>query len=468
MLRNLSLLLALLVVIYPSAFPSAQEGGQTFSDLEKAALQEIKVTNTPGAVVAVIRNDKIIFVKGFGVSNVESRTPVTPDMLFRIGSATKMFTAATLVTLSEQSRVRLDEPLGKYVNGFNAKVGQMSAHQLLSHTAGINAELSWDGLHDESLFSSTLKARGDDFFIAQPGESFSYSNLGYAFAGLVIQEVGGKPYAEGMRELLFQPLGMNRTTFRPNLAMTYPFSQGYNFDAAARIPVIVRPVVDNVIYRPAGYLWSNAYDLAQFVIAFLNDGKLNGRQVLSPTLIRKLSTPHAEISDLIAEGDTWKYGYGLAIYSFRGVRVVEHGGDAPGFGALIRMVPKHRFAVIILTNNSGVALSRTAERAMELMLPLKAKAESKSEPALPLNSDEIAEVSGVYVNADYKAEIFVKEGRPFFRAFGRVLPITKIGPDRFSAADPHSSESENFVLRRSEDGKVHQMQYALRIFKKVG
>jgi CubicO group peptidase (beta-lactamase class C family) len=467
MLKFLSLLLTLLVVVYPASSSPAQEGKQTFSELEKVALEEIKATNTPGAVVAVIHIDKVVFMKGYGVSNIETRTPVTPEMLFRIGSATKMFTAATLVTLFEEGRGRLDAPLGGYIKGLNARLSRISAHELLSHTAGINAELLWDGPRDESVFSPTLKARDDDFYIAQPGESFSYSNLGYAYAGLVIQEVSGKPYAESMREHLFQPLGMNRTTFRSNLAMTYPLSQGHNFDAASRTQVIVRPVVDNVIYWPAGYLWSNANDLAQFVIAFLNDGKLNGKRVLSPAVVRQLSTPYAEIPDMTTEGSTWKYGYGLTLYNFRGVHVVEHGGDSPGFGALIRMVPEHRFAVIILTNQSGVALTRTAERAMELMLPLKAKAESESGIALPLNNDEIAEMLGIYINADYKAEIIVKEGRPFFRAFGLELPITKTGTDRFSARTPGSPESENFVLRRSKDGKINQMQYALRIFKRV-
>src|SRR5215216_905271 len=104
MLRYLSLLLTPLVVFYPTSSSLAQEGKQTFGELEKAALEEIRVTNTPGAVVAVIRNDKVVFVKGFGVLNVETHAPVTPDVLFRIGSATKTFTAATLVTLFEEGR----------------------------------------------------------------------------------------------------------------------------------------------------------------------------------------------------------------------------------------------------------------------------------------------------------------------------------------------------------------------------
>ena len=468
MLNHLRALSTVLVVICLARCALAQPRRINFGELEATALEEIKATNTPGGVVAVISGDKVIFVKAFGISSIDTRAPVTPDMLFRIGSATKMFTAATLVTLFEQSGTKLNDPIGGYIAGLNAKLSQVSAHQLLSHTAGINAELLWEGPHDESTFSRTLKARDDDYYIAVPGEAFSYSNLGYAFAGLVIQDVSGKPYADCMRDLLFQPLAMKRTTFRSNLAITYPFSQGHNFDAATHTPVIVRPVVDNVIYWPAGYLWSNAADLAQFVIAFLNDGKLEDKQVLSSAMIRKLSTPHAEISDLVSEGDTWKYGYGLTMYTFRGVHVVEHGGDVPGFGSLIRMVPEQRFAVIILTNQSGMQLSRTAEKAMDLILPLKAKIESGLKTALPLSVNEIAEMIGVYVNADYKAEIFVKGGRPFFRAFGFELPITKIGPDRFSASMPQSAASEAFILRRSKDGKVNQLQYALRIFKRVG
>lgn len=108
-----------------------------FSTLEKVALEELREKNTPGAAVAIVSGDRIIYAKGLGVSNIETVAPVTPDLLFRIASTTKMFTAALLVSLAEEGRLNLNEPIGKYVKGLSPKLSRITSHQLLSHTAGL-------------------------------------------------------------------------------------------------------------------------------------------------------------------------------------------------------------------------------------------------------------------------------------------------------------------------------------------
>lgn len=145
-----------LLCVSQSSF--AQQKTINFSELEATVNEELKTTNTPGAAVAVVVNDRVVFAQGFGVSDIETGTNVNPDTLFRIASTTKMLTAAALVTLAEQGRIKLDAPVGKYVQGLSPKISQVTVHQLLSHTAGIRDGASFNGPHDDSA-GTTGKAK---------------------------------------------------------------------------------------------------------------------------------------------------------------------------------------------------------------------------------------------------------------------------------------------------------------------
>src|SRR5262245_65073064 len=124
---------------------------------------------------------------------------------------------------------------------------------------------------------------------------------------------------------------MQSTTLRPTMAMTRPLAQGHDVSGREK-PKVVRPFADNTGNWPAGSIFSSVNDLSRFVIAFMNGGQFEGKQVLSPSLIKQLSSPQAD-----QPGSEWKYGYGLGIGENRGVRMVEHGGARSGYGSLIRM-----------------------------------------------------------------------------------------------------------------------------------
>ena len=239
----------------------------------------------------LVRGDQIIYTKGFGISNVETGAPVTPDMLFRVGSVTKMFTAAVLVSLSEEGKIALDAPVGDFVGGLDVRLSRLTAHQLLSHSAGLIDFAHICCAQDESALATEIHlAKDADYFFTEPGRIFSYSNPSYHIVGYLIQELTGKSYADAMNERLFRPLGMTHTTYRPTTAMTFPLAQGHDAVGAAR-PTIVRPFVNNVGDWPSGYAYTNVTDLARFAIAFMNYGRIDGRQVLSSSLIAALSTP---------------------------------------------------------------------------------------------------------------------------------------------------------------------------------
>jgi CubicO group peptidase (beta-lactamase class C family) len=429
--RSLKLLLLILVSLsFGLRQASAHPGDNDFGELEKVILAELKETGTPGAAVAVIKDGRVIFSKGFGVMSVESGGTITPDTLFRLGSTTKMFTGAAMVTLSEKGRIKLNEPVGKYAKGLSTKLAQLTPHQLISNTAGVGDFSAPPPLNDDSALSSMVRSWKDDVLFGEPGKIYSYSSPGFWLAGYVIEEAGGKPYSDMMDELLFQPLGMRRTTFRPLVAMTYPLALGHAAGADGK-PAIIRPAYNNVAQWPAGSIFSSANDLSRFVLALLSDGRLDEAQVLSPTLFKSLSGKHTLIP---GETDSY-YGYGLLNFEERGVRMVMHGGFSRGYGSMIQMAPEHRFAVIVVTNKSGMTLNKTTTKAKELFLPLKPADADKPKEKLPLTAADLASFTGKYVNGPQTWEILAKDGSLFLKDSDAEYPLTKTSAHKLSFGD---------------------------------
>jgi len=172
--------------------------------------------------------DKMVYAKGFGTTSVEGGSPVTPDTLFRIGSTTKMFTAAAFTVLAGQGKAKFDAKVSSYVPGLPAKIGALTPHQLMSQSSGLrdmNAAVNSD---DDSALALNVAGWKDDAFFSEPDTIYSYSSANFWLTGLIVEKLHGKPYSDSMNELLFQPLGMKRSFMRPREAMTYPLALGHN------------------------------------------------------------------------------------------------------------------------------------------------------------------------------------------------------------------------------------------------
>ena len=475
----MALLWMLVLVAEPSL---AQQPPLNYQVLEKVVLDELKETNTPGAAVAIVSGDRVIYAKGFGISNMETGAPVTPEMLFRTGSIGKMLTSAVLVSLSEEGKIALDAPVGDFVKGLGPRLSKVTAHQLLSHSAGIINYARSCCAQAESALAAQVHGDNDDYyFFTEPGRCFSYSNPSFILAGYIIQELTGKPYADAMNDKLFKPLGMTHTMFRPTMAMTLPLAQGHDATGMVK-PTVVRPAINNVGDWPAGFAFSNVYDLARFTIAFMNGGRIDGKQVLSPSLIGTLSKPYVDVPlswDIPAgffEGA--KYGHGLFIQEHRGVHILHHGGTIGGYGAFLAMGPEHRFAVIIFANRTGAILSKSVEKALELSLPLKPKPPAPRKQAVPMTLAEMGSYTGTYVNGGLTIELIVKNGRLFRKDFypasveegpGREFEtsVTKVGSHRFAFTPPGEPAPTEFVLVPGFDGKIEYLHSALETASKV-
>ncbi len=454
MTMSLTLLMALTLSL------AAQQ--PRYAELERVALAELEETRTPGAVVAIVQGDTIVYQKGFGVSNVETGQTVAPEMLFRIGSMTKMYTAAALVSLAEEGKIDLNAPIGKYLEGLPPRLASVTAHQLMSHTAGLSDGAEMLGKHDESALAEEVRKYKDTMFFTDPGDVFSYANPGFVIAGYLVERLSGEPYSRAIQKRVLGPLNMSRTTFLPSMAMTYPFSVGHvgNTGVAARV---MRPMEDNAQIWPAGFLFSNGPDLARFAIAFMNGGQIDGKPAMSAKLIERLSTPNAPVQSQM-EGS---YGYGLIVRDHRGVRIVEHGGTTASFASDFVMAPTQRVAVIVLANRSS-HLMKTMEKALELMLPLAPKP-ADPEP-LKFTEREIADYVGRYAqdpNSRSPLEL-ARDGEGLALKQGQAqFPLTKIGNDLFTVKLPRFSSPLRMKVLRGKDGKVTYLHNRLRALKRL-
>ena len=454
-LRYLAVLAALVPLLEPARAAQSAKPTFDFSPLEETVRQEMQKAQAPGAAIAIVLGDRVVYSRGFGVASVETNEPVHPDMLFRLGSTTKMFTATALVSLSEKGAIDLHKPIGTYVKGLDPKIAAVTAHQFLSHTSGFIDEAPMFGNSDESALAKEVRSWTDTRFFTEPGRIYSYSNPGFWMAGFLIETLSGKSYADQMDASVFKPLGMTRTTLRPLVAMTYPLAQGH--DATPQGPKVVRPAANNAASWPAGSIFSNVSDLSRFVIAFVNGGKLENQQVLSPTLIATLSAPHAKIP-----GSDASYGYGLELARYRGMDVVRHGGSRSGYGSTIRMVPQHRFGVIVLANRTGAGFGDTAEKAMEIALSLPSPHPTAERRPVALTAAEMDAYVGVYSQGPRAVHIVSHDGQVFLEQQGREAPLLKIADNELQSAN-----GLRIVLVRSSSGTIEYLHMGGRSWKKT-
>lgn len=441
---------------------SAAKGEIDFGRVREAALADIASGAMPGLSVTVVHDGRVAFAEAFGVANVETGAAVTPDTLFQVGSAGKMLTAAAVVQVAAAERRSLDEPIERVVRGLDAAIAELTLHQLLSQTSGLRDMPGEHGEQNEEAHGRFVRSLTAADRLLAPGQTFSYSNIGYSLAGFVAAEAARVGYAELMATRVFQPVGMTGSTIRPAEAMKRPLAMGH-VRGEAGTHRVVRPLANDTRLWPAGYAYSTAGDVARFTIALMDGGRIGNRQVLLADTARRLLMGHTPLPNVFAGGH---YGYGLLLFAFRGVNVAEHAGSMPGYAAVVRMVPERRFAVIALANGEAPPL-RTVEAAMEAVLALTPPAPPPADgPPISMTVEEMSAYAGRYENRG-AFEVAVEKGALVLRQNdGPALPLSKVGPDRFVAEGPNNRRLR-FVLKRAEAGRPAYLHFALWGFRKV-
>ena len=293
-----------------------------------------------GAVL-VADGGKVVFKKGYGMANMEWNVPVQTDTKFRIGSVTKQFTAALILQLVEQGKIKLDGKITDYLTDYRKDTGdRVTIHQLLNHTSGIPSYTSLPVFGAESRNPYEVKAfvkkfaSGDIEF--EPGSKYSYNNSGYFLLGAIIEQVTGKPFATVLRENILDPLGMKDSGFDDDTPLIARRAAGYSKTPEGYENA---PYLEMQLPYAAGSMYSTVEDLFKWEQALYED------KILSAASKKLMFSPGLE-----------KYGYGVVITdqalgnTKEKAAAIFHGGGINGFNSLLTRLIDRRASVIILDN----------------------------------------------------------------------------------------------------------------------
>lgn len=448
-----------------------------FAPAEAAIRAAMEKSGIPGAAVAVVVGDKVVWTKGFGVANAETGAPVTPDTLFQIGSVTKSFTAAAILAAAADGAIALDKPVSTYVSGLTPCVGAPTLAQLLSHTGGIIDEPDEFGPQGEEGLGAYQRTWTNEYCLLPPGRAFSYSNSGFSLAGLALQEVDAKPFADVMKARVLAPLGMTRTTFRPTEAMTWPLAVGHRKSKDGKFEV-VRPLANDARLWPAGTLYSSANEMARLVTALLNDGRVEGKQALPAGIAAKMRTAAVQVPTT-----DQRYGQGM----FLQAEGDGHGGTMTGYVAQYGLEVERRVAIVVITNADNAnpkpiadlvrpaALAAAAVRdtitvdgggtapIVDVVYPaaretatVDAGATTSTTPAL--SPARAGGYVGTYRNPRrFTVEVVQQGDALVLKRFGRDFPMKYVAPGRFSVDLPRGG-TETIAFGLGPEGRADYLQ----------
>lgn len=469
--RALLLVLALLAlgIVVLAAFGRRAEAQVAPADawktrLDSAILAQMAAGNTPGAQVAVVYRGEVVYAKAYGVADIETGRAVSNATLFRIGSVTKMMTGALAAELAEQGKLDLSAPISRYVPSLEGKrVGTVTMHQLLTHTAGWRDNAVFYGRMGEGALGEVMTEVTDTLFFTEPGHLLSYSNPGYSMAGYVIERAGGERYAALMARMILRPSGMPYATFRPLEAMTRDYSQGH-----VGMPngpgQIVRPFTENTAQWAAGFLMASATDVARFASMLMDGGMLEGKRVISENAARRVVTGEAQIP-----GDsTARYAYGVMTARQNGRAVWQHGGSIIGFDAAVTMLPEERFAMVLVDNRTDAPFSGISRIAIEALTGIQVPAPpAPPEERMPTAAERSQLVGRYELGPAVRVEIALSGDTLSFRQGGASLGIRMLGDDRIRVKTPGTMPSVVLELVRGASGGVTYLHQGLRAIPRV-
>jgi CubicO group peptidase (beta-lactamase class C family) len=307
--------------------------------------------------IAVVKDDEVVLAHGFGVTNIDTETPVTPETIFAIGSSTKAFTATLVGMLVDEGKMDWDDPITDYLPYFTLNIEsedeslEVTIRDLLCHRTGfVRMGLlfaSGEIPREEVLRAATAAEPWAGF-----REKFYYSNVMYMAAGVAAGKAAGTDWDTLIADRIFEPLGMESSSTSVSQAQTDPrLSLGYLWDEDIQA-YKYKPMrkVDNV--GPAGAINSNVLDMAQWLRLQLGVGEYEGQRLISEEQLRETWTSQIEIAEGVS------YGLGWMLREWEGQPVIEHGGNVDGFSAEVALLPESNLGFVLLTNASVTPLQQ--------------------------------------------------------------------------------------------------------------
>jgi CubicO group peptidase (beta-lactamase class C family) len=317
----------------------------------------------PGFALSVMKNGVFVYSKGFGLANLETRTPVTPSSVFRIGSVTKQFTGAAFALLAEDGKLAFDDPLAKYLPDF-PRAADVTLRQMLNHTSGIgnytdrvNPQDFLRGMRMDYSSPELFKAmieHTSPAFVFEPGTGWAYSNTAYVLLGLVIEKITGEAYGPFLKRRLFDPAELKRTAVDSVADVVPDRASGYTGRPGSATEFDNAAYISMTYPGAAGAMRSTTEDLCRWHLALFG-GKIvkpaSLAEMIKPGLLKNGRLPEAARGP--EPGKPIKYGFGLGTGALDGHTLISHSGGIPGFGSVLTTLPGEHITIAMIANFDG-------------------------------------------------------------------------------------------------------------------
>lgn len=353
-LRALTLLALLLVPRVAQAQAAPLTGLDAYVE---AAMRDWSV---PGLAISVVRNDSVIFARGYGTTELGGGQPVDENTLFAIASTSKAFTAGALGMLVDEGKVRWDERVTAYLPGFELHdpyvTREITVRDLLTHRVGIARS---DNIWIAAPFDRAEILRRARYLPQVDGfrEKYGYNNVMFITAGEVVGAVSGQGWDDFISRRIFQPLGMTRSTTRAAVVETRGNVASSHTEVDGEVLAVPRRNYDNI--GGAGAIFSSSRDMAQWVRLHLAGGMWNGQRLLSDSVLAEMYTPQTVIridstaTRMFPSTRFKAYGFGWNVQDYQGRKLINHSGSINYTRTQVGMIPEDGIGVVVIANLSS-------------------------------------------------------------------------------------------------------------------
>ncbi|HYV96416.1 MAG TPA: serine hydrolase domain-containing protein [Gemmatimonadaceae bacterium] len=331
------------------AASSGAQDTSAFAAIRDSIRAIMAAQNLPSIAVAVAKGDRILWEEGFGYANREKQIKATPETIYSLASISKPFTATGMMVLVERGKIDIDHPANEYLGMSKLRVyegdaSSITLRRILSHSAGLP-------LHYQFFYEGGPKQISDDEAIAHygfsaypPGDAYFYSNLGFGIIGHINERVGGEPYAQYMRDEVFEPLGLHNTLVSSGAGLGDRAAVRYDNDLT-----VLKPYVFD--HMGASAVWSSAHDLVRFGMFHVGATVPGQRQIISKETRAKMQRAESPPS---GPGTAYGLGWGT-LEDDGGYRRISHTGGMPGVSTFLNLYPSEQLVIVVLVNRANAS-----------------------------------------------------------------------------------------------------------------
>lgn len=408
-----------------------------------------------GAAFVVVSDNKVLLNKGYGFSDLEKKTLVDPKKtIFRMASISKVMTATAVMQLVEQGKIDLDQNIESYLDGLplhNETEIPLTMRHLMTHTSGFDFTdyISSTKGKDEQSLEQFIKENMPTV-TRTPGESYRYDNFAFNLQGYILQKIVGYPFEEYMQEHVFKPLHMNNSDFRMTEQIKKNLATGYGMDGQPKTQYPNDPVI-----VPDGGMFGTSSDIAQFMLAHLNEGKLGDTTILSKTTIEEMHRTQVSIQEQVP---TMALGFEKFYrHAYHGQVVIGKAGDLPGYHSWMWLIPDKKIGGFVITNSDSS--QELGEELFTAFMDHYFPEEKQDIEEWPLHSSELTAFTGTYR--------YLRQPYMFFDIKNELGGLSISGPNGTHTLKPIGDllfvdeDGNQAAFKRDKRGEISYLDYLL-------